>query len=533
MFRATDAFESHGSDWALPSRAPSRKGWASGLFDGAQLWVANPATLALLLFAVAIAARIAQFGNPVVQVDDQFYLLVGDRMLHGALPFVDIWDRKPIGLFLLYSGIRLLGGSGVIQYQIVATLFVAMTAFVIARIASRVTNPHGAAAAGIVYILYLGVFGGEAGQSPVFYNLLVAFAGLLIVRVLERPRFDGTSVRLGAAAMLLVGVSLQIKYSTVFEGALFGVVLMLAARADGWPMARVLGAAALWAGVSAAPTVAAWLFYAAIGHNAEFVQANFISILGRGSDGAAAAARRLLFMTIGLLPLLCAAWMALSVRAQAETEAARRVRFFTLAWTAAAILGVLVFGSYFDHYALPLLLPLALAAAPLFGHPKAGILISGGERSWRVSAGLVVMIIATAISIPAINKNRRDRGWGPQVDKLAAFIRPRLDGCMFVFHGEPALYQMTNSCLPTRWVFPNHLNLTREANALGVDAVAETKRIMATRPKLVVTSTMPERDINPETWAVVEEALARDYVLAFSERVGVRMRLVYERRQDR
>ncbi|MBC9032987.1 hypothetical protein IAG41_11330 [Sphingomonas sp. JC676] len=534
MFRATDAFVSHGSEWTFPSKAPSKPGWARRLLAGTELWVANPATLALLLFAVAIAARVAQFGNPVVQVDDQFYLLVGDRMLHGALPFVDVWDRKPIGLFLLYAGIRLLGGGGVIQYQIVATLFAALTAFVIARIALRGTNPHGAAAAGVVYILYLGVFGGEAGQSPVFYNLLVACAGLTIVRVLERPHFDRISVSLGAAAMLLIGISLQVKYSTVFEGALFGVVLMLAARADGWPLARVLSAAILWAGISALPTVAAWLVYVAIGHNAEFVQANFLSILARGSDGTGIAAWRLVQMTLGLMPLLCASWMALSVKREAETGVARRVRHFVLTWAVCAIAGVLVFGAYFDHYALPLLLPLSLCAAPLFGDPNAGIAIVGGKRTWRISAGLVVMIIATAISIPAINKNRRDRGWGPQVEKLAAFIQPRLgDGCLFVFHGEPALYQMTNSCFPTRWIFPNHLNYRREANALGVDAVAETSRIMATRPKLVVTSTKPERDVNPATWAVVQAGLARDYDLAFAQPVGSRMRLVYQLKSGR
>ena len=533
MFRATDAFVSHGSEWTFPSKAPSRRGWARGFLAATELWVANPATLALFLLGVAIAARVAQFGNPVVQVDDQFYLLVGDRMLHGALPFVDIWDRKPVGLFLLYAGIRLLGGSGVLQYQIVATLFAALTALVIARIALRGTNPHGAAAAGVVYILYLGVFGGDAGQSPVFYNLLVACAGLLIVRVLERPRFDHVSLSLGAAAMLLIGISLQIKYSTVFEGALFGVVLMFAARADGWSLSRVLAAAALWAGISALPTLAAWLFYAAIGHNAEFVQANFLSILARGSDGAGAAAWRLVLMTLGLLPLLCASWMAASVKRHAETGAARRVRSFVMVWAACAIAGVLVFGAYFDHYALPLLVPLSLCAAPLFGDPNAGIAIADGKRTWRISAGLVVMLIATAISVPAINKNRRDRGWGPQVETLAAFIRPRLEGCLFVFHGEPALYQMTNSCLPTRWIFPNPLNLTREANALGVDAVAETSRIMATRPKLVVTSTRPERDVNPATWAVVQTALARDYDLVFSQPVGSRMRLVYQLRSGR
>ena len=80
------------------------------------------ASLAIIV-AVAFATRALQFGNPVIQVDEQFYLLAGDRLLRGALPFVDIWDRKPFGLFALFAAIRELGGTGIIQYQIVATLF--------------------------------------------------------------------------------------------------------------------------------------------------------------------------------------------------------------------------------------------------------------------------------------------------------------------------------------------------------------------------------------------------------------------------
>ena len=65
---------------------------------------------------MVIAARAQTFGNPVIGFDEQFYLLVGDRMIHGAIPFVDIFDRKPIGLFLIYGAIRLLGGEGTLQY---------------------------------------------------------------------------------------------------------------------------------------------------------------------------------------------------------------------------------------------------------------------------------------------------------------------------------------------------------------------------------------------------------------------------------
>ncbi len=45
--------------------------------------------------AVALLIRGPTFGYPLLHIDEQFYLLVGDRMLHGALPYVDIWDRKP------------------------------------------------------------------------------------------------------------------------------------------------------------------------------------------------------------------------------------------------------------------------------------------------------------------------------------------------------------------------------------------------------------------------------------------------------
>ena len=62
----------------------------------------------ILLFATLV--RCQTFGDPFIGFDEQFYLLVGDRMWHhGDLPFVDIFDRKPIGLFLIYAAIRALG----------------------------------------------------------------------------------------------------------------------------------------------------------------------------------------------------------------------------------------------------------------------------------------------------------------------------------------------------------------------------------------------------------------------------------------
>ena len=60
-----------------------------------------------VILLVAVATRSATFGNPLVDMDDQFYWLVGRSWWDGHWPIVDIWDRKPVGLFLIYGAIWL------------------------------------------------------------------------------------------------------------------------------------------------------------------------------------------------------------------------------------------------------------------------------------------------------------------------------------------------------------------------------------------------------------------------------------------
>jgi hypothetical protein len=132
--------------------------------------------------AVGLLIRGATLGFPVIHIDEQFYLLVGDRMLHGAVPFVDIWDRKPIGLFLLYAAIRLLGGDGIVQYQLVALACVAGTSLVIWRTARKSPRRWGFLGRRCLSAV-LSAFFCFGGQAPVYYNLPMALAGLGMMRV--------------------------------------------------------------------------------------------------------------------------------------------------------------------------------------------------------------------------------------------------------------------------------------------------------------------------------------------------------------
>src|SRR3546814_19167922 len=107
----------------------------------------------------------------------------------GATPYVDIWDRKPVGLFLLYSGIRLLGGDGIVQYQIVALLAVVVTSGIMAIWIARFSGWLGAVAGVALYHCLLFSHLGFGVQAAVFLNLFIFSAGCQFGRASCMERF--------------------------------------------------------------------------------------------------------------------------------------------------------------------------------------------------------------------------------------------------------------------------------------------------------------------------------------------------------
>lgn len=466
----------------------------------------------LLLLLLAIVIRWQTFGNPVLEFDEQFYLLVGDRMLHGALPFVDIFDRKPVGLFLIYAAIRLLGGEGVIQYQLVALLSVVATAAILHRFASRLTNQFGAITAAVAYVVWLNITEGEGGQTPVFYNLLMVVAAWVSAQVATDR--STAPIRMGTAAMALVGIAIQIKYTVVVEGIYFGTVMLWACWRRGADLGSIVQLAIVWVGVALLPTLVVGSTYALLGHWQEFFFANFESQFGRSPFPLPIRLVGLLAIFGLLLPLLA------SVR-RVDPDRDIAAGRFVFGWLFAALASILIFGSFMStHYALPVLLPAVLAAAPLFGRKGTGRLVAIGLLTLAGIAGQAALAV-----------NEWAKGGRREATIVAAAATPT-HGCIYVYDGYPALYKMTGSCLPTRYAFPGHLNTSDEgsAAALGADPVTELRHILSTAPEVIVDDAPVYRFYNPATRAIINQALLRDYHLTLKLRTGSdRYRLVYRR----
>jgi hypothetical protein len=457
--------------------------------------LSQSAQLALLLLAAAFLIRLPQFGNALFGEDEQFYLLVGNRMLQGAVPYVDIWDRKPFGLFALFASFWLINGDGFLVAQIAATLSAATTAFIIARIAHRFTSLPAATGAAVLYLLLLSALGGDVGQTPVFYNLLIAIAAWLILPINPALNERRDLVRV-MGAMLLCGIAIQIKTNAVFEGACFGcwIVFRMWGRV---PNRVVLLRAVGLALIGLAPTLMIAAGYAWIGHFDSWWFANMASQLRKEGGLSSEALQRL----IGLAPFL-------SMLAIAGILGARRLapsgeRALLIAWAACSFADTFVLGNFWEHYALPFTVPATILAARLFATPRTGWALFLLLAAWPITESQVFDRINAARSRQVLQST------------LAAMPSDTSTQCVLGYGVPAAYYLLARACLVTPYVFVDHLRSSAEAHALPVPADVALRQALQRRPGTILTVrgtqwTMRNR-INDTQLA---EALRKHYRLA-------------------
>lgn len=439
---------------------------------GWQASLASPHIAALLIVAVAVATRIVAWWNPVPHVDDQFYLLAGEELFKGRWPYIDVWDRKPLGLFLLYAGIAWIGGGSMVTLNVIATAFAAATAWIIRQIGLRFATPAGATFGALAYLLVIPLIGGQAGQSPVFYNLLMAGAAWLLIDAASLENVAAIGRR-ALRAMLLCGLAMTIKQVSVVEGAYFGLAFLWLMRRGGMSPLRIAAAGLVMIALALLPTILAFLAYAVAGREQldAYLFATVTSIFLKGGWGATSKAAGLLFFLLHLTLLLLIAVAGAIIRQRGGAVARDQL---LVGWMVAALLGYLAVPHLFDHYALPVVAPLAVSAATCF--------------SGRIGWAFFLTLMAFCVVQPPIRDGAANRHARTEFERLTGEVgEARRGGCIYIGDGPTRLYSTTGACTMTRYLLPDHLDLAIEAGAVGVNTDAELKRILAAKPAVIVT----------------------------------------------
>lgn len=451
----------------------------------------------VVILLSAFVLRAGQFGNPIAGLDEQFYLLAGDRLLAGELPYIDVWDRKPVGLFVLFAGIRLLPGDGVLAAQVVATVFAAATGWLVALIVQARQGWMAATLAGIFYVAAAGELWADTTQTPIFFNAPVAAAAWLTLRAIAARRVRAAGA---IGAMALCGLAIQIKTNAIFPGLYFAGWLLWTARAGRSP-AALTGLAGAMAVAGALPTLAAMASYAANGAFDAWWQANVVSVLAKGRPDDPAVIDTFWETTILFAPVAALALIGVW-RWSARFTVIDPMLAFMLGWVVVGIVDFVAIGGYFPHYAMPLLLAAVPLVAAAFAIPRLGALLFALVMAWPIAHDLWLNPRVTA----------KEAAFARAVTSaLPDDVRTR---CLFIYEGPVIYYHLTQACRVTRYAFTAHLSSRRESRSLGVDAAAELDATMARAPGTVLTVAGSRwRDRNPAMERRLARHLARDYRL--------------------
>jgi hypothetical protein len=453
-------------------------------------WIAA----AVLLLAV-IATRALWFGDAVSDFDEQLYSFIGWRMTHGDLPYVEVWDRKPFGLFAVFAFAHWLLGPGAIAYQVVACVFAFAGSLLVYALARDLADRISATVAGTLYLILLALYGSQSGQTEAFHTPMM-LAMLWLVRDGRRP----DAAKRAAVAMLIGGLALQIKYTVLPQCLFFGAYALYGEWRAGAGLARLARRAALFAALGVLPTAAVALLYVWWGHFDQFWFANFVSFFER-MPAPAGRLRPDLFVAI--LPLALMTALGLYAGLRLNPPRSRRTYGLFVGWALATLATVLMPATVYLYYYAAMAAPVVLIAVPL---------IDVRAPAKFVPAALLLLAATYLYNVPEryARAEEERRAEAQLSSAIAPYVGTDRD-CLYVFDGPTVLYRTTGSCLPTRYIYPDHLNNALETHALGVDQPAEIARILANRPGVIVTADHAVTLQRKENLKLIHEATSKDY----------------------
>ncbi|MDO8615554.1 MAG: glycosyltransferase family 39 protein [Dehalococcoidia bacterium] len=328
-----------------------------------RFWVETAPLIVLCLLPILL--YLPSLGAPFER-DEGVYATIARGVLHGQVPYRDLFDNKPPLVYGWYAFSFLLFGESVIAPRIVAAVLLSCTTFFVFKQA-RMAFPLGVAyvAAG-AFALSTGLPFVALHANTEAYMLLPLMSSLVAFTVGMR---DGR-LRWFLLAGVLGAVAMMTKQVAVWNLiTLAAVVSVWHWRREGLTRRSLAPAAALLAG-SAVTTALIAVPFAVTGALDELLYANlsynwlYMSVLTYGQR-LADLGLGLLFFSAVAAPFIGSALMGLMIIVRRKSSVAEYLLIF---WGLASVVGVASGGRFFPHYFLQLMPALAVLAAVAVYH---------------------------------------------------------------------------------------------------------------------------------------------------------------------
>jgi hypothetical protein len=94
----------------------------------------------LLLFTWLLLLRAPFFAIPTIDWDESTFILIGQGILDGFLPYTKLWDFKPPFVFLFFAGAIAIFGKSIVAVRLAGCLWITASAYLLFRCALLLTK---------------------------------------------------------------------------------------------------------------------------------------------------------------------------------------------------------------------------------------------------------------------------------------------------------------------------------------------------------------------------------------------------------
>ncbi|MGD1805001.1 ArnT family glycosyltransferase [Dapis sp. BLCC M126] len=157
----------------------------------------------------------------VLDKDESIYILAADSLLNSNLPYIEIWDNKPPGIFILFSLTMLILGNSIVSIRILSIITTTFSSYFLYRIGATLDAKHGykiGLLAGSLYAIFSLHNDGAAANAEILFAPFVTGAFLLLFQ--DRKLSNIKVFLIG----LILGIGMQIKYLVIMD--VLGLVLL-------------------------------------------------------------------------------------------------------------------------------------------------------------------------------------------------------------------------------------------------------------------------------------------------------------------
>ncbi|OIQ49101.1 hypothetical protein BerOc1_01021 [Pseudodesulfovibrio hydrargyri] len=470
-----------------------------------------------LLLVLAFAVRFPAFYTPTIDWDESTFILFGQHILNGGLPYADYFDIKPPLLFYFFAGAIKLFGASVPAVRAAGALCVFVTAGACYFLARRMWDGRAGLLAGILCISGMSVGSGAAVLSEA-----VAMAPLMVcVYLVIAENKRGWAMFLAGACMgAAVLIRSNLAYTCLFSAP--GVLFILLEDRRGFPRRASLYAL----GGVCVLLLTLYPFYArhALG---DLYRAVVLTPL-EGLDGAMSiGGLKMLLWTWNdgwnpfMVVALCGLFLDIAQRAGRPSGHARHLVFLGLI-LAATTVSFLGGKTLYAHYVIQLIPALAL-----FGGLVLSRLLKYGVGPRLLGLGLALYILLLPL-LPLSFTLQRLSGIVWHMDgeyhvvasdesETARYIRAHLpEGRAIWAMNDHIIYWLLSMEPPSRYVMhPSKITLPVEVSidsGRTATALSEIEDTFAKKPYFIVRGTNNRyiREGTPEG-DLINAAMRRSY----------------------